>query len=125
MSELFEQLPEVGDPINQNLWMFFDEAHLLFDGAPSVLWTKWEQVVRLIRSKGVGIYFVTQNPLDLPDTVLGQLGNRVQHALRFYTTRSKKHGNLRQKRSVQILLLMWLKPFQLFSVRQSINFILR
>ena len=82
MSELFEQLPEVGDPDKPKFVMFFDEAHLLFDGAPSVLVDKVEQVVRLIRSKGVGIYFVTQNPLDLPDTVLGQLGNRVQHALR-------------------------------------------
>ena len=70
--------------------MFFDEAHLLFDGAPSVLVDKVEQVVRLIRSKGVGIYFVTQNPLDLPDTVLGQLGNRVQHALRAFTPRDQK-----------------------------------
>ena len=90
MSELFEQLPEVGDPDKPKFVMFFDEAHLLFDGAPSVLVDKVEQVVRLIRSKGVGIYFVTQNPLDLPDTVLGQLGNRVQHALRAFTPRDQK-----------------------------------
>ncbi|QPB43614.1 helicase HerA-like C-terminal domain-containing protein [Rodentibacter haemolyticus] len=90
MSELFEQLPEVGDPDKPKFVMFFDEAHLLFDGAPAVLVEKVEQVVRLIRSKGVGIYFVTQNPLDLPDTVLGQLGNRVQHALRAFTPRDQK-----------------------------------
>ena len=90
MAELFEQLPEVGDPEKPKFVMFFDEAHLLFDGAPSVLVEKVEQVVRLIRSKGVGIYFVTQNPLDLPDTVLGQLGNRVQHALRAFTPRDQK-----------------------------------
>ncbi|MGQ0287363.1 helicase HerA-like C-terminal domain-containing protein [Pasteurellaceae bacterium 22721_9_1] len=90
MSELFEQLPEVGDPDKPKFVMFFDEAHLLFDGAPSVLVEKVEQVVRLIRSKGVGIYFVTQNPLDLPETVLGQLGNRVQHALRAFTPRDQK-----------------------------------
>lgn len=90
MAELFEQLPEVGDPDKPNFVMFFDEAHLLFDGAPTVLINKIEQVVRLIRSKGVGIYFVTQNPLDLPDTVLGQLGNRVQHALRAFTPRDQK-----------------------------------
>ena len=90
MSELFEQLPEVGDPDKPKFVMFFDESHLLFDGAPSVLVDKVEQVVRLIRSKGVGIYFVTQNPLDLPDTVLGQLGNRVQHALRAFTPRDQK-----------------------------------
>ncbi|PJG85514.1 helicase HerA-like C-terminal domain-containing protein [Conservatibacter flavescens] len=90
MSELFEQLPEVGDPDKPKFVMFFDEAHLIFDGAPAVLVDKVEQVVRLIRSKGVGIYFVTQNPLDLPDTVLGQLGNRVQHALRAFTPRDQK-----------------------------------
>lgn len=90
MSELFEYLPEVGDPDKPKFVMFFDEAHLLFDGAPAVLVDKVEQVVRLIRSKGVGIYFVTQNPLDLPDTVLGQLGNRVQHALRAFTPRDQK-----------------------------------
>ncbi len=90
MAELFEQLPEVGDPDKPKFVMYFDEAHLLFDGAPSVLVEKVEQVVRLIRSKGVGIYFVTQNPLDLPDTVLGQLGNRVQHALRAFTPRDQK-----------------------------------
>lgn len=90
MSELFETLPEVGDPEKPKFVMFFDEAHLLFDGAPAVLVDKVEQVVRLIRSKGVGVYFVTQNPLDLPDTVLGQLGNRVQHALRAFTPRDQK-----------------------------------
>ncbi|TCP97279.1 hypothetical protein EDC44_10283 [Cricetibacter osteomyelitidis] len=90
MSELFETLPEVGDPDKPKFVMFFDEAHLIFDGAPAVLVDKVEQVVRLIRSKGVGIYFVTQNPLDLPDTVLGQLGNRVQHALRAFTPRDQK-----------------------------------
>lgn len=90
MSELFEQLPEVGDPDKPKFVMFFDEAHLLFDGAPAVLIEKVEKVVRLIRSKGVGIYFVTQNPLDLPDSVLGQLGNRVQHALRAFTPRDQK-----------------------------------
>ena len=90
MAELFEQLPEVGDPDKPKFVMFFDEAHLLFDDAPAALVDKVEQVVRLIRSKGVGIYFVTQNPLDLPDTVLGQLGNRVQHALRAFTPRDQK-----------------------------------
>lgn len=90
MAELFEKLPEVGDPDKPKFVMFFDEAHLLFDGAPQALVDKVEQVVRLIRSKGVGIYFVTQNPLDLPDTVLGQLGNRIQHALRAFTPRDQK-----------------------------------
>jgi uncharacterized protein len=85
MSELFEELPEVGDPEKPRLAFFFDEAHLLFRDAPKPLLEKVEQVVRLIRSKGVGIYFVTQNPADIPETVLGQLGNRVQHALRAYT----------------------------------------
>lgn len=90
LSELFEQLPEVGDPEKPKLVFFFDEAHLLFDDAPKALVEKIEQVVRLIRSKGVGIYFVTQNPVDLPDTVLGQLGNRVQHALRAFTPKDQK-----------------------------------
>ncbi|MDW6021048.1 DUF853 domain-containing protein [Mesorhizobium sp. BAC0120] len=90
MSELFEQLPEVGDPERPRLVFFFDEAHLLFDDAPKALVDRVEQVVRLIRSKGVGVYFVTQNPLDVPDTVLAQLGNRVQHALRAYTPRDQK-----------------------------------
>jgi DNA helicase HerA-like ATPase len=85
MSELFEDLPEVGDPEKPRLAFFFDEAHLLFRDAPKPLLEKVEQVVRLIRSKGVGVYFVTQNPADIPDTVLGQLGNRIQHALRAYT----------------------------------------
>ncbi len=90
LSELFEQLPEVGDPERPKLVFFFDEAHLLFDNAPKVLIEKIEQVVRLIRSKAVGVYFVTQNPLDVPDEVLGQLGNRVQHALRAFTPRDQK-----------------------------------
>ncbi|MCB1750280.1 MAG: DUF853 domain-containing protein [Gammaproteobacteria bacterium] len=90
MSELFETLPEVGDPEKPRLVLFFDEAHMLFDDAPEILIDKVEQVVRLIRSKGVGVYFVTQNPLDVPDTVLGQLGNRVQHALRAFTPRDQK-----------------------------------
>ncbi len=90
LSELFEELPEVGDPEKPKLVFFFDEAHLLFSDAPRVLLEKIEQVVRLIRSKGVGVYFVTQNPLDIPDMVLGQLGNRVQHALRAYTPRDQK-----------------------------------
>ena len=90
MSELFEELPEVGDPEKPRFVFFFDEAHLLFNEAPRALMEKVEQVVRLIRSKGVGIYFVTQNPLDVPDAVLGQLGNRVQHALRAYTPRDQK-----------------------------------
>lgn len=85
MSELFEQLPEIGDPEKPRLVFFFDEAHLLFNDAPKALLEKVEQVVRLIRSKGVGVYFVTQNPADVPETVLGQLGNRVQHGLRAYT----------------------------------------
>ena len=90
LSELFEELPEVGDPEKPKLVFFFDEAHLLFNDAPAALLEKIEQVVRLIRSKGVGVYFVTQNPLDIPDTVLGQLGNRVQHALRAFTPRDQK-----------------------------------
>jgi len=90
MSELFEQLPEVGDPDKPKLVLFFDEAHLIFKDAPKVLLSKIEQVVRLIRSKGVGVYFVTQNPTDIPDSVLGQLGNRIQHALRAYTVRDQK-----------------------------------
>ncbi len=90
LAELFETLPEVGDLEKPKFVMFFDEAHLLFDNAPSALVEQIEQVVRLIRSKGVGVYFVTQNPLDLPDTILGQLGNRVQHALRAFTPRDQK-----------------------------------
>ena len=90
LSELFEELPEVGDPDKPVMAFFFDEAHLLFDDAPKALIDKVEQVARLIRSKGVGVYFVTQNPADVPDDVLGQLGNRVQHALRAYTPRDRK-----------------------------------
>ena len=90
LSELFEELPEVGDPDKPRLVFFFDEAHLLFDEAPKILIDRVEQVVRLIRSKGVGVYFVTQNPLDVPESVLSQLGNRVQHALRAYTPREQK-----------------------------------
>ena len=90
LAELFEQLPEVGDAEKPKLVFFFDEAHLLFTDAPKALLEKIEQVVRLIRSKGVGVYFVTQNPLDIPDAVLGQLGNRVQHALRAFTPRDQR-----------------------------------
>ena len=90
LSELFEQLPETGDSERPKLVFFFDEAHLLFKNAPKVLLDKIEQVVRLIRSKGVGIYFISQNPLDIPDAVLGQLGNRVQHALRAFTPKDQK-----------------------------------
>ncbi len=90
MSELYEKLPEAGDLDKPKLVFFFDEAHLLFDDAPKALLEKIEQVVRLIRSKGVGIYFVSQNPLDIPDVVLGQMGNRVQHALRAFTPRDQK-----------------------------------
>jgi len=90
LSELFEELPEVGDPDKPKLVFFFDEAHLLFDKAPDALLDKVTQVVRLIRSKGVGVYFVTQNPADIPDQVLGQLGNRIQHALRAYTPKERR-----------------------------------
>jgi DNA helicase HerA-like ATPase len=90
LAELFEQLPEVGDPEKPKLVFFFDEAHLLFAEAPKALLEKVEQVVRLIRSKGVGVWFVTQNPLDVPESVLGQLGNRVQHALRAFTPKDQK-----------------------------------
>ena len=94
LSELFEELPEVGDPDKPRLVFFFDEAHLLFDDAPKALIDKVEQVARLIRSKGVGVYFVTQNPADVPEDILGQLGNRVQHALRAYTGKDRR--DLRQ-----------------------------
>jgi DNA helicase HerA-like ATPase len=90
LSELFEELPEVGDPEKPKLVFFFDEAHLLFNDAPKPLLEKIDQVVRLVRSKGVGVYLVTQNPLDVPETVLAQLGNRVQHALRAFTPRDQK-----------------------------------
>ncbi|MDO9190296.1 MAG: DUF853 family protein, partial [Sulfurimicrobium sp.] len=90
LSELYETMPEVGDVEKPKLVFFFDEAHLLFNDAPQALQDKIEQVVRLIRSKGVGVYFVSQNPLDIPDKVLGQLGNRVQHALRAFTPRDQK-----------------------------------
>ena len=90
LSELFEQLPEVGDPDKPRLVFFFDEAHLLFDDAPKALIDKVEQVARLIRSKGVGVYFVTQNPEDIPEDILGQLGNRIQHALRAFTAKDRK-----------------------------------
>ncbi|OAI46171.1 ATP-binding protein [Planctomycetaceae bacterium SCGC AG-212-F19] len=90
LAELFERLPEIGDPDKPKLVFFFDEAHLLFQDAPKALLEKIEHVVRLVRSKGVGVYFVTQNPLDIPDTVLGQLGNRAQHALRAFTPRDQK-----------------------------------
>ena len=94
LSELFEELPEVGDPEKPKLVFFFDEAHLLFDDAPKALVDKVEQVARLIRSKGVGVYFVTQNPADIPEDILGQLGNRVQHALRAFTARDRKNLRL-------------------------------
>ncbi|KIT15914.1 helicase HerA-like domain-containing protein [Jannaschia aquimarina] len=90
LSELFEELPEVGDPDKPKLVFFFDEAHLLFDDAPKALIDKVEQVARLIRSKGVGVYFVTQNPDDIPEDILGQLGNRVQHALRAFTAKDRR-----------------------------------
>ena len=90
LGELYERMPEVGDPDKPKLVMFFDEAHLLFNDAPKALLERIEQVVRLVRSKGVGVFFITQNPLDVPDTVLGQLGNRVQHALRAFTPRDQK-----------------------------------
>src|SRR5690606_2792895 len=90
LADLYEGLPEVGDPEKPKFVFFFDEAHLLFNDAPKALLEKIEQVVRLVRSKGVGVYFVTQNPLDIPDTVLGQLGNRIQHALRAFTPRDQK-----------------------------------
>ena len=91
LSELFEELPEVGNPDKPKLVFFFDEAHLLFDDAPKALVDKVEQVARLIRSKGVGVYFITQNPADVPEDVLGQLGNRVQHALHAFTARIKRN----------------------------------
>lgn len=94
LSELFEELPEVGDPDKPKLVFFFDEAHLLFDDAPKALVDKVEQVARLIRSKGVGVYFITQNPADVPEDILGQLGNRIQHALRAFTARDQ--SNLRK-----------------------------
>ncbi len=90
LSELFEALPEVGDPDKPSLVFFFDEAHLLFEDAPQALFEKVEQVVRLVRSKGVGVYFISQNPIDIPDKIAGQLGNRVQHALRAFTPRDQK-----------------------------------
>jgi DNA helicase HerA-like ATPase len=90
LSELFEELPEVGDPDKPKLVFFFDEAHLLFNDAPKALVAKVEQVARLIRSKGVGVYFITQNPADVPELILGQLGNRVQHALRAFTAKDQK-----------------------------------
>lgn len=90
LAEIYEALPEIGDPEQPRLVFFFDEAHLLFTDAPAALLQKIEQIVRLVRSKGVGVFFVTQNPLDIPDTVLGQLGNRVQHALRAFTPRDQR-----------------------------------
>ncbi len=94
LSELFEDLPEVGDPDKPRFVFFFDEAHLLFDDAPKVLLDKVEQVARLIRSKGVGVYFITQNPADVPEDILGQLGNRIQHALRAFTARDRRNLRL-------------------------------
>ena len=95
LSEMFETLPEVGDPEKPVLVFFFDEAHLLFDDAPAALQDKIEQVVRLIRSKGVGVYFVTQNPIDIPEAIAGQLGNRVQHALRAFTRATRRRSRPR------------------------------
>ena len=95
-AELFEKLPEVGDPDKPKLVFFFDEAHLLFSDLPAMLQEKVEQVVRLIRSKGVGVYFVTQNPMDVPKIILGQLGNRVQHALRAFTPIDQKAVQVRR-----------------------------
>jgi DNA helicase HerA-like ATPase len=112
LAELFERLPEVGDPEKPKLVFFFDEAHLLFTDAPKALLEKIEQVVRLIRSKGVGVYFVTQNPLDVPDPVLGQLGNRVQHALRAFTPRDQKAV----KSAAETM-----RPNPAFSVEQAIT----
>ena len=97
LSELYEQLPEVGDLDKPKLVFFFDEAHLLFNEAPKVLLDKIEQIIRLIRSKGVGVYFITQNPMDIPENVLGQLGNRIQHALRAFTPKDQKAVNLEAK----------------------------
>ncbi len=94
LSELFEELPEIGDPEKPKLVFFFDEAHLLFEDAPKVLVDKVEQVARLIRSKGVGVYFISQNPADIPEDILGQLGNRIQHALRAFTARDRKNLRL-------------------------------
>jgi DNA helicase HerA-like ATPase len=112
LSELFETMPEVGDAEKPKLVFFFDEAHLLFDQAPAALLEKIEQVVRLIRSKGVGVYFVTQNPMDVPETVLGQLGNRVQHALRAFTPKDQKAV----KAAAQTL-----RPNPAFSAEQAIT----
>jgi len=111
LSELFEELPELGDPEKPKLVFFFDEAHLLFDDAPKALLDKVEQVARLIRSKGVGVYFVTQNPADVPEDILGQLGNRVQHALRAFTARDAKA--LRQAAETY-------RPGRAFSSQESI-----
>ncbi len=102
LTALFEKLPEVGDPDKPKLVFFFDEAHLLFSDLPKIIEDKVVQIVRLIRSKGVGVYFVTQNPLDLPETVLGQLGNRVQHALRAFTPKDQKSVRAAQKHFVRI-----------------------
>lgn len=110
LSELFETLPERGDAELPKLIFFFDEAHLLFDGAPKVLLDKVEQVVRLIRSKGVGIYFVTQSPLDIPDPILGQLGNRVQHALRAFTPAIRKRYAAPPKPSAPSPAWTWRAP---------------
>jgi DNA helicase HerA-like ATPase len=99
LAELFEALPEVGDPEKPKLVFFFDEAHLLFEDAPEALFDKVEQVVRLVRSKGVGVYFITQNPIDIPEKIAGQLGNRVQHALRAFTPRDQRRSRRPRKPS--------------------------
>lgn len=102
LSELFEQLPEIGDPDKPKLVFFFDEAHLLFDEAAPALVDTIERVVRLIRSKGVGVYFITQNPIDVPDKIAGQLGNRVQHALRAFTRAIRRRYARPPRRSAPI-----------------------
>jgi len=107
LSELFEALPEVGDAEKPKLVFFFDEAHLLFEDAPPALFDKVEQVVRLIRSKGVGVYFISQNPIDIPEKIAGQLGNRVQHALRAFTPRDQKAIRRRRRPSASIQISMW------------------
>jgi DNA helicase HerA-like ATPase len=118
LSELFEQLPEIGDPDKPKLVFFFDEAHLLFKEAPKALIERIELVVRLVRSKGVGVYFVTQNPLDIPDSVLAQLGNRVQHVLRAFTPRDQKAVAATAPEKIGRSYLHLATGLQTFHVRQ-------
>ena len=121
LTELFDEMPEVGDPDKPKLVFFFDEAHLLFDEAPKALLQKVEQVVRLIRSKGVGVYFVTQNPLDVPDSVSSQLGNRIQHALRAFTPREQKaRARRRQRLFGKILILIRPKTIMELGVGEAL-----